>query len=76
MARFQRANLAAVGVVLLCHFLIDRFQFALGEPGNQANGKTHFSRLFLCAAEDPSGARVLPFSTHTHQIHLSLGNLS
>lgn len=35
MARFLRADLAAAGVMLLCHFLIDRFQFAQGEPGNQ-----------------------------------------
>lgn len=37
MARFPRADLAAAGVVLLCHFLLDRFQFAEGEPGNQIN---------------------------------------
>ncbi|KAF6372311.1 plexin domain containing 2 [Rhinolophus ferrumequinum] len=37
MARFRRADLATAGVVLLCHFLMDRFQFAEGEPGNQIN---------------------------------------
>uniref|UniRef100_A0A8P0T0Z3 Plexin domain containing 2 n=1 Tax=Canis lupus familiaris TaxID=9615 RepID=A0A8P0T0Z3_CANLF len=37
MARFPRADLAAAGVVLLCHFLMDRFQFTEGEPGNQIN---------------------------------------
>uniref|UniRef100_A0A8C5ZWL3 Plexin domain containing 2 n=1 Tax=Marmota marmota marmota TaxID=9994 RepID=A0A8C5ZWL3_MARMA len=37
MARFRRAELAAAGVVLLCHFLTDRFQFAEGEAGNQMN---------------------------------------
>ncbi|KAI5931096.1 plexin domain-containing protein 2 isoform X1 [Manis javanica] len=37
MARFPRADLAAAGVVLLCHFLLDRFQFTEGEPGNQIN---------------------------------------
>uniref|UniRef100_A0A8C9BQL2 Plexin domain containing 2 n=1 Tax=Phocoena sinus TaxID=42100 RepID=A0A8C9BQL2_PHOSS len=37
MARFPRADLAAAGVVLLCHFLMDRFQFAEGKPGNQVN---------------------------------------
>uniref|UniRef100_A0A8C9QH96 Plexin domain containing 2 n=1 Tax=Spermophilus dauricus TaxID=99837 RepID=A0A8C9QH96_SPEDA len=37
MARFRRADLAAAGVVLLCHFLTDRFQFAEGEAGNQIN---------------------------------------
>lgn len=35
MARFLRADLAAAGVMLLGHFLIDQFQFAQGEPGNQ-----------------------------------------
>uniref|UniRef100_A0A8C3YFW1 Plexin domain containing 2 n=1 Tax=Catagonus wagneri TaxID=51154 RepID=A0A8C3YFW1_9CETA len=37
MARFPRADLAAAGVVLLCHFFMDRFQFAAGKPGNQVN---------------------------------------
>ncbi|XP_007447358.1 PREDICTED: plexin domain-containing protein 2 isoform X2 [Lipotes vexillifer] len=37
MARFPRADLAAAGVVLLCHFLMDRFQFTEGKPGNQVN---------------------------------------
>ncbi|XP_022436168.1 plexin domain-containing protein 2 [Monodon monoceros] len=37
MARFPRADLAAAGVVLLCHFLMDRFQFSEGKPGNQVN---------------------------------------
>lgn len=44
MARFPRADLAAAGVVLLCHFLMDRFQFAGGEPGNQIGGKICFSK--------------------------------
>ncbi|XP_006887111.1 PREDICTED: plexin domain-containing protein 2-like isoform X2 [Elephantulus edwardii] len=35
MARFPRADLAAAGVVLLCHFLMERFQFVEGETGNQ-----------------------------------------
>lgn len=47
MARFPRADLAAAGVVLLCHFLMDRFQFTEGEPGNQINGKMHFSLLIF-----------------------------
>uniref|UniRef100_A0A8C5VDB0 Plexin domain containing 2 n=1 Tax=Microcebus murinus TaxID=30608 RepID=A0A8C5VDB0_MICMU len=37
MARFPRADLAAAGVVLLCHFLMDGFLFAEGKPGNQIN---------------------------------------
>ncbi|XP_040823828.1 plexin domain-containing protein 2 isoform X2 [Ochotona curzoniae] len=37
MARFPRADLAAAGVVLLCHFLMDRCQFAEGKPGNHRN---------------------------------------
>ncbi|XP_032329454.1 plexin domain-containing protein 2 [Camelus ferus] len=37
MARFPRADLAAAGVVLLCHFLMDRFHFAEGKPGSQVN---------------------------------------
>uniref|UniRef100_G3SN10 Plexin domain containing 2 n=1 Tax=Loxodonta africana TaxID=9785 RepID=G3SN10_LOXAF len=36
MARVRRADLAAAGVVLLCHFLMDRFQFTEGETGNQS----------------------------------------
>lgn len=59
MARFPRADLAAAGVVLLCHFLLDRFQFAEGEPGNQINGKMHFALLILCSAEDLSGTPIL-----------------
>jgi hypothetical protein len=39
MARILRADLAAAGVVLLCHFLSDRFQFAEGEPRNRIDGK-------------------------------------
>uniref|UniRef100_H0V9S4 Plexin domain containing 2 n=1 Tax=Cavia porcellus TaxID=10141 RepID=H0V9S4_CAVPO len=35
MARFPRADLAAAGVVLLCHFLTDGFQFAEGKHGNR-----------------------------------------
>uniref|UniRef100_A0A2K5CTP0 Plexin domain containing 2 n=1 Tax=Aotus nancymaae TaxID=37293 RepID=A0A2K5CTP0_AOTNA len=35
MARFPRADLAAAGVVLLCHFFLDQFQFAEGKPGDQ-----------------------------------------
>ncbi|XP_049633738.1 plexin domain-containing protein 2 [Suncus etruscus] len=34
MARFPRADLAAAGVVLLCHFFMHRLQFAQAEPGN------------------------------------------
>ncbi|XP_007934544.1 plexin domain-containing protein 2 [Orycteropus afer afer] len=37
MARLPRADLAAAGVVLLCHFLTDRFQFAKGETRDQIN---------------------------------------
>ncbi|XP_045390388.1 plexin domain-containing protein 2 isoform X1 [Lemur catta] len=37
MARFPRADLAAAGVVLLCHFLMNGFQFVEGKPGNQIN---------------------------------------
>lgn len=63
MARFPRADLAAAGVVLLCHFLMDRFQFAGGEPGNQSNGKMHLSLLILCSAEDLAGAPHLSTPT-------------
>lgn len=35
MARFPRADLAAAGVVLLCHFFTDQFRFADGKPGDQ-----------------------------------------
>ncbi|XP_004644814.1 plexin domain-containing protein 2 [Octodon degus] len=35
MARFPRADLAAAGVMLLCHFLIDGLQFTEGKPGNR-----------------------------------------
>ncbi|KAF4023173.1 hypothetical protein G4228_015082 [Cervus hanglu yarkandensis] len=45
MARFRRADLAAAGVVLLCHFLMDRLQFAEGKPGNQVNGRKEFFDL-------------------------------
>lgn len=48
MARFRRADLAAAGVVLLCHFVMDRLQFAEGKPGNQVNGKMHFRLLVSC----------------------------
>ncbi|XP_006869954.1 PREDICTED: plexin domain-containing protein 2 isoform X2 [Chrysochloris asiatica] len=38
MARLPKADLAAAGVVLLCHFLMDGFQFAEGETSrNQIN---------------------------------------
>lgn len=76
MARFRRADLAAAGVMLLCHFLTDQFQFAHGEPGHHTNGKKYFSRLFLCVAEDFSGVSEPPSSSHTHPKHLPLGNLS
>lgn len=72
MARFLRADLAAAGVMLLCHFLIDQFQFAQGEPGNQITGKKHFVRFFLCADEDPSGASVPLSPANTHQLHCPL----
>ena len=72
MARFPRADLAAAGVVLLCHFLMDRFQFAEGEPGNQISGKMHF-RLLFCA--QPKTFPVPLFSTHPHLIYLPLGKL-
>lgn len=73
MARFPRADLAAAGVVLLCHFLMDRFQFAEGEPGNQISGKMHFRLLILCAAKDLSGTPILnPLS---YLIYLPLGKL-
>lgn len=73
MARFPRADLAAAGVVLLCHFLMDRFQFAGGEPGKQINGKKHFRLLILCAAEVLSGS---PSLCPPHPIYLPLGKLS
>ncbi|KAM6214931.1 plexin domain-containing protein 2 isoform 2-T2 [Rhynchocyon petersi] len=38
MARFPRADLAAAGVVLLCHFLMERFQFAQAETRSQIHG--------------------------------------
>lgn len=74
MARFSRADLAAAGVMLLCHFLTDRFQLAHGEPGHQITGKKHFTGLFLCAAEDPSGALV-PHSQSTPTNFTALGKL-
>lgn len=68
MARFPRADLAAAGVVLLCHFLMDRFQFAEGKPGNQVNGKIHFRFLLLCPAEDLSGTPLLTHSLPTYAL--------
>ncbi|XP_021552452.1 plexin domain-containing protein 2 isoform X1 [Neomonachus schauinslandi] len=53
MARFPRADLAAAGVVLLCHFLMDRFQFTEGEPGNQINdGQYQVAQVFPQAEEE------------------------
>nr|XP_012420139.1 PREDICTED: plexin domain-containing protein 2 isoform X3 [Odobenus rosmarus divergens] len=53
MARFPRADLAATGVVLLCHFLMDRFQFTEGEPGNQINdGQYQVAQVFPQAEEE------------------------
>lgn len=72
MARFRRADLAAAGVVLLCHFLMDRLQFAEGKPGNQVNGKMHFRFLLSYPVEDLSGTQ---FSTHLHSIYLPLVKL-
>lgn len=69
MARFPRADLAAAGVVLLCHFLMDRFQFTEGEPGNQINGKMHFRLLILCATEDL--ANTSPPPSHPPPLYLS-----
>ncbi|XP_035298698.1 plexin domain-containing protein 2 isoform X3 [Cricetulus griseus] len=47
MARFSRADLAAAGVMLLCHFLTDRFQLAHGEPGHQiTDWKYDISKTF------------------------------
>uniref|UniRef100_A0A5F8GLT6 Plexin domain containing 2 n=1 Tax=Monodelphis domestica TaxID=13616 RepID=A0A5F8GLT6_MONDO len=37
MARLRKAELATAGVVLLCHFLMDRFRYAEGETINQTN---------------------------------------
>ncbi|XP_051856420.1 plexin domain-containing protein 2 isoform X1 [Antechinus flavipes] len=37
MARLRKAELATAGVVLLCHFLMDRFRYAEGETVNQTN---------------------------------------
>lgn len=59
MARFPRADLAAAGVVLLCHFFVDRFQFAEGEPGNQTHGKMHSGLPILCSAVALSDAPIL-----------------
>ena len=72
MARFRRADLAAAGVVLLCHFVMHRLQFAEGKPGNQVNGKMHFRLLVSCPVEDLSGTQ---FSTHPHPIYLPLAKL-
>lgn len=48
MARFPRADLAAAGVVLLCHFFTHRLQFAQAEPGNPIiDGKMRFSYRWL-----------------------------
>uniref|UniRef100_A0A287D1W5 Plexin domain containing 2 n=1 Tax=Ictidomys tridecemlineatus TaxID=43179 RepID=A0A287D1W5_ICTTR len=53
MARFRRADLAAAGVVLLCHFLTDRFQFAEGEAGNQiSDWRYEVARAFPGTAEE------------------------
>uniref|UniRef100_A0A8C6QAK8 Plexin domain containing 2 n=1 Tax=Nannospalax galili TaxID=1026970 RepID=A0A8C6QAK8_NANGA len=51
-ARFSRADLAAAGVVLLCHFLTDRFQFAHGDPGNKINDwQYEAAKAFLQTAD-------------------------
>ncbi|KAF6132146.1 plexin domain containing 2 [Phyllostomus discolor] len=60
MARFPRADLAAAGVVLLCHFLMDRFQFAEGEPGNQISDWQHQVPQALPQAEEE-----IEVDTHT-----------
>ncbi|XP_055970568.1 plexin domain-containing protein 2 [Sorex fumeus] len=53
MARFPRADLAAAGVVLLCHFLMDRFQFAEAEPGNPVDDwQYHVAQIFPGMEED------------------------
>uniref|UniRef100_A0A4W2CZZ8 Plexin domain containing 2 n=1 Tax=Bos indicus x Bos taurus TaxID=30522 RepID=A0A4W2CZZ8_BOBOX len=53
MARFRRADLAAAGVVLLCHFLMDRLQFAEGKPGNQVNdGQYQVAQAFPQTEEE------------------------
>lgn len=67
MARFPRADLAAAGVVLLCHFLTDRLQFAEGEPGSQIKGKMHLGLLMLYSAVDLSGTLIL----HLPPLYLS-----
>lgn len=67
MARFPRADLAAAGVVLLCHFFVDRFQFAEGEPGSQIHGKMHLGLLILCSAVDLSDSPILnPSPLHVY----------
>lgn len=65
MARFLRADLVAAGVMLLCHFLIDRFQFAQGEPGNQITGKMHFARFFFCVQMKIFPVPQYPYSQPT-----------
>nr|XP_020767285.1 plexin domain-containing protein 2 isoform X1 [Odocoileus virginianus texanus] len=53
MARFRRADLAAAGVVLLCHFVMDRLQFAEGKPGNQVNdGQYQVAQAFPQTEEE------------------------
>lgn len=53
MARFRRADLAAAGVVLLCHFLMHRLQFAEGKPGNQVNdGQYQVAQAFPQTEEE------------------------
>lgn len=65
MARFPRAELAAAGVVLLCHFLMDRLQFAEGEPGGQIGGKRRFSKACWFWVQRET-SRTPPCSAHPH----------
>ncbi|CAK7321632.1 hypothetical protein VULLAG_LOCUS23478 [Vulpes lagopus] len=71
MARFPRADLAAAGVVLLCHFVMDRFQFTEGQPGSRINGKMHFRLLILCAAEDLANTPPTSPILNPPPLHLS-----
>ncbi|XP_069314926.1 plexin domain-containing protein 2 [Eulemur rufifrons] len=64
MARFPRADLAAAGVVLLCHFLMNGFQFAEGKPGNQIND---WQYDVAQAFPQTEGEVVLDLHSHSHR---------
>uniref|UniRef100_A0A2K5RJ21 Plexin domain containing 2 n=1 Tax=Cebus imitator TaxID=2715852 RepID=A0A2K5RJ21_CEBIM len=61
MARFPRADLAAAGVVLLCHFVLDQFQFAEGKPGDQIH-----DWQYGVAQAFPHTEEVVEVNSHTY----------